>query len=87
VLDLRKDIWQYSGSFWLKPMEGLKLVSDLAVTTDPRVEVRTWIRTFILGAIYSPLKNFDVDAGIRWDRAYDSGESSRAYLGGLTYRW
>jgi len=87
VLDLRKDLWQYSGSLWLKPLESLKLVSDLAVTTEPRVGVRTWIRTFILGAIYSPLKNFDVDAGIRWDRAYDSGESSRAYLVGLTYRW
>jgi len=87
VLDLRKDIWQYSGSFWLKPIEGLKLVSDLAFTTDPRVEVRTWIRTFILGVIYSPVKNFDVDAGIRWDRVYESGESSRGYLVGLTYRW
>jgi hypothetical protein len=87
VLDLRKDLWQFSGSFWLKPLAGLKLVSDLAWTTDPREEVHTWIRTFILGAIWSPVKNIDLDAGIRWDRAYQSGESSRAYLLGLTYRW
>jgi len=87
ALGLREDIWQASGSFWLKLAAGLNLVSDLGFVTDPRNEVRTWIRTFILGAIYSPVKNIDLDAGIRWDRAYESGESSRSYLVGLTYRW
>jgi hypothetical protein len=87
VLDLRKDLWQFSGSFWLKPLEGLKLVSDLAWSTDPRVEVGSWIRSFILGVIWSPLKNLDLDAGIRWDKAYQLGESSRGYLLGVTYRW
>lgn len=87
VLDLRKDLFQFSGSFWLKPVESLKLVSDLAWTTDPREEARTWIRAFILGVIWSPLKSVDLDAGIRWDRAYHSGDSSRGYLLGATYRW
>lgn len=87
VLELRKDLWQLSGAFWLKPRAGLKLVGDLAWTTDPRQELLSWVRTFILGAIYSPAKNLDLDAGIRWDRAYHEGDSSRGYLLGFTYRW
>jgi Putative MetA-pathway of phenol degradation len=80
----RESIGEISGAVLFKATENLKLLVDANRTTNSDPESDTALRQAVVGVIYSPRKDIDLDAGFRRgnDPAID-----RAVMAGITVRW
>ena len=80
----RESIGELSGAVLYKATGQLKLLVDANRTTNADPESNQKIRQMVLGAIYSPGKDLDLDIGFR--RGNDAA-IDRAVMAGLTLRW
>jgi hypothetical protein len=85
VVDLKTSLWHVSVASTWQVAESLKLVADLSRDTNPVPGYSTPLDYVIVGAIWSPLKNLDLDVGYRHGA---SGPAlDRGLLAGVTLRW
>ena len=80
----RDSIGELSGAVLYKATGQLKLLVDANRTTNADPESEQKIRQAVLGAIYSPSKDLDLDIGFR--RGNDAA-IERAVMAGITLRW
>ncbi|HXF67814.1 MAG TPA: transporter [Burkholderiales bacterium] len=85
----RRHLWRASGGFGYFLREDLRLVGEAGARTnpakdDPFLPGRNG-HFAMLGLIYSPSGQLDLDVGLR--RSMNSGEADRALLLGATFRW
>ena len=83
------DLWRLSGGASYAVREGMKLVGELGARTneardDPFLPGRNG-HYAMLGLIYSPAKQLDLDVGFR--KSVNHAELDRAFLAGATFRW
>ena len=80
----RESIGEISAAALYKATAQLKLLVDANRTTNPDPQSDQQLRQRVLGAIYSPSKNLDLDIGFR--RGNDAA-LERAVMAGITLRW
>lgn len=80
----RSSIGEISGGVLYKASGQLKLLLDANRTTNADPSSNQDIRQVVLGAIYSPSKDLDLDIGLR--RGNDAA-IDRALMAGITLRW
>jgi Putative MetA-pathway of phenol degradation len=80
----RTSLRHISASFWMKPNESLKLVSDYSLDTNPDPSSDRTVRQTVLGFIYSVTPTLDLDVGARFG---NTPAIHRALLFGTTLRW
>ena len=81
----RENLWHASASAWHSIKDNLKLVADIGADANRDKASHDRPRHLILGAIYSPSDNLDLDAGIRKD--VTGPAVNYVALAGLTLRW
>ncbi|MCG6874731.1 MAG: transporter [Betaproteobacteria bacterium] len=81
----RRSLWHVSGAVTWQATEQLKLVADVAYDTNPIQFGADGVVRTVLGAIYTPARNVDLDLGIR--RGHQQPALDLAWLFGLTLRW
>jgi len=85
VVDLKTSLWHFSVAATWQLVEPLKLVVDLSRDSNPVPGYSTPLDYVIVGAIWTPLKNLDLDIGYRHGA---SGPAlDRGLLAGSTLRW
>jgi len=85
TIGAKTSLWHVSAAMTWQVVEPLKLVADLSRDSNPVPGYSTPLDYLIVGAIWSPLKNLDLDVGYRYGLstpALDSG-----LLAGVTLRW
>lgn len=87
--DNRAHLWRVSSGATFEVREGLRLAGELgaranSARADPLLPGRH-ARFAMLGAIWSPGKRLDLDAGVR--KALNRAESDTVLLAGATLRW
>lgn len=80
----RASIGEVSGAVLYKASERLKLLVDANRTTNADPASDQSIRQMVIGAIWSPTKDLDLDIGFR--RGNDAA-IDRAVMAGITLRW
>ena len=80
----RASIGELSGAVLYKAGERLKLLVDANRTTNADPQSDQSIRQMVIGAIWSPAKDLDLDIGLR--RGNDAA-IDRAVMAGITLRW
>jgi hypothetical protein len=80
----RESIGEISGAVLYKATAQLKLLVDANRTTNADPASDQKIRQMVIGAIYSPSKDLDLDLGLR--RGNDAA-IERAVMAGITLRW
>lgn len=85
VVDLQTSLWHFSIAATWKVVEPLKLVADLSRDTNPVPGISTPLDYLIIGAIWTPVKNLDLDIGYR--RGTSGAALDRGVLAGMTLRW
>jgi long-subunit fatty acid transport protein len=85
----RSDLWRVSGGTTYALTEEVRLVGEVGLrSNESRNDAFLPDGTSqfaMLGAIYSPTRKIDFDAGYR--KNFNRGESRHAYLVGATFRW
>ncbi len=81
----RRSLWHVSGAVTWQATEQLKLVADVAYDTNPLALGADGVFRTVLGAIYSPVKNVDLDVGVQ--RGHQLPALGLAVLFGVTLRW
>jgi len=81
----RRSLWHMSGALTWQATGQLKLVADVAYDTNPIQFGADGVFRTVLGAIYTPVKNVDLDLGIK--RGHQQPALDLAWLFGLTLRW
>ena len=85
VVGLKTSLWHFSVAATWQAVESLKLVADLSRDSNPVPGFSTPLDYLIVGAIWSPRKNVDLDFGYRHGA---SGPAlDRGVLAGVTLRW
>ena len=85
VVGLKTSLWHVSVASTWQVAESLKLVADLSRDTNPVPGYSTPLDYVIVGAIWMPKKNLDLDIGYRHGA---SGPAlDRGLLAGVTLRW
>lgn len=85
LLGERRALWHFSGALVWHAVDRLKLVADLAYTTNPVADGGRWMTHSVLGAIYSPTKDVDLDVGVK--RGHGTAAVDLTWLVGVTLRW
>lgn len=85
VVDEREKIWHASFSGWRAVNKKLKLAFDAGRTTNTDKTIGTAPAFTILGLIYSPRENFDLDFGVK--KGLTGPETDYTLLGGVTLRF
>ena len=85
TLGWREALYHISGAMAYLPSENLKLVADVSADTNPLPSAYGTLRYAVLGAIYSPRENLDVDAGVKF--RLNGIVFDRSLLMGVTLRW
>ena len=80
----RDSIGEISGAVLYKATAQLKLLVDANRTTNPDPQSDQSLRQMVIGAIWSPTKDLDLDIGLR--RGNDAA-IERAVMAGITLRW
>ncbi len=80
----RESISEISAAALYKATAQLKLLVDANRTTNPDPQSDQKIRQMVLGAIYSPSKDMDLDIGFR---SGNDAAIERAVMAGITLRW
>ena len=80
----RDSLAEISGAVLYIASANLKLVLDANRTTNADPASDQALAQAVLGVIYSPTEDLDLDLGLRWgnDAAID-----RAFMAGVTLRW
>jgi len=85
----RSDLWRASGGLSYAMTGTVRLVGEAGVRTneskDDAFLPGGTSQFAMLGAIYSPTKNIDLDAGFR--KNLNSAEFDKVFLVGATFRW
>lgn len=81
----QRSLWHFSGAVTWQATEQLKLVADIAYDTNPLELGADGVVRTVVGAIYSPVKNVDLDLGVK--RGHQRPALGVAVLFGLTLRW
>ena len=85
TIGAKTSLWQVAGAMTWQVIAPLKLVADVSRETNPVPGNSTPLDRLRVGAIWTPLKNLDLDIGYRYGLsapAIDSG-----LLAGVTVRW
>jgi Putative MetA-pathway of phenol degradation len=85
TLGQRESLGHISGALVYATSAKLKLVADLSADTDPSPSASGTLRHTVLGLIYSPRADLDLDAGIK--RRLVGDVIDRSLLLGATLRW
>lgn len=85
VIDERENLWHVSASASYSIRENLMLVADIGTDTNTDKTSSDRPRYLVLGAIYSPSDNLDLDLGIR--KEITGPAVNYVGLAGLTLRW
>lgn len=85
VLDEREKIWHASFGGWRAVNKNLKLAFDAGRATNTDKTIGTAPAFMILGLIYSPRENFDLDFGVK--KGLTGPETDYTLLGGVTLRF
>lgn len=86
VADEREAIWHASfGGYRTLDSKKMKLVFDTGADTNPDKSSHTPPAFLILGFIYSPNEDFDLDLGVK--RGLTRPETDYTLLGGITFRF
>jgi len=85
IFNERVDIWHASAGVLHQTGEHLKLILDAGVDTNTDHNAAADPVFLIIGFIYSPFQNFDIDIGYKTEST--DLLRTRALLGGLTLRW
>ncbi len=86
VADERETIWHASfGGFRMLDNKKMKLVFDTGVDTNPDKPSHTPPAFLILGFIYAPNEDVDLDLGVK--RGLSRPETDYTLLGGITFRF
>jgi Putative MetA-pathway of phenol degradation len=85
IVGARRSLWHVSGAITWKVIQPLKLVADVAYDTNPIELGADGVFRTVLGAIYSPTKDVDLDVGIK--HGHQRPALGTAVLFGLTLRW
>jgi hypothetical protein len=80
----RDSIGELSAAVLYKASAQLKLLVDGNRTTNPDRASDQALRYAVVGAIYSPSKDLDLDLGVRWG---NEPAIDRALMAGVTLRW
>jgi len=83
--DERKNIYHFSIAAMYKIFGKTNIVADLGSETNPDKDSSINPVCGIIGFIYSPKDNFDIDFGFK--TGLSSSETDNTYLFGLTWRW
>ena len=81
----RDHLHQTSAAVLYRAAEKLRLLADVGVTRQPDPALRSDPAFLILGFIYSPAKNVDLDFG--WRAALNEAAVDRTLGVGVTVRW
>ncbi|MCL6556516.1 MAG: transporter [Burkholderiales bacterium] len=81
----RKHLHHLSAAAEYHINSSLRLVSDLSQQTNPKLGETAYVRSLLLGAIFSPTPDFDIDFGLRFGLTDSAPNTS--WLFGLTFRW
>jgi hypothetical protein len=81
----RKNIYHFSIAAMYKIFGKTNIVTDLGSETNPDKDSDIHPLYGIIGVIYSPNDNFDIDFGYK--AGLNSSETDGTYLFGLTFRW
>jgi len=82
---LKSSLWHASVAATWQVVEQVKLVMDLSRDTNPVPGFSTPLDYLIVGAIWTPVKNFDFDIGYRYGASNPALD--RGLLAGVTLRW
>ncbi len=85
IVGERRSLWHVSGAVTWQATDQLKLVADVAYDTNPLTFGADGVFRTVLGAIYSPVKNVDLDIGVK--RGHQRPALGVAWLAGVTVRW
>jgi hypothetical protein len=85
IVGERRSLWHVSGALTWQVIAPLKLVADLAYDTNPIELGAEGVFRTVLGAIYSPSKDVDLDVGVK--HGHQKPALGTALLFGLTLRW
>jgi len=85
IVGERRSLWHLSGAVTWQATDQLKVVADVAYDTNPIELGADGVFRTVLGAIYSPVKNVDLDVGVK--RGHQRPALGVAWLAGLTVRW
>lgn len=85
VVELKTSLWHASVAATWQVVDKLKLVADVSRDSNPVPGFSTPLDYLIVGAIWTPVKNVDLDIGYRHGA---SGPAlDRGLLAGVTLRW
>ena len=84
-LGLKTSLWQGSVAATWEVVEQVKLVANLSRDTNPVPGFSTPLDYLIVGAIWTPVKNVDLDIGYRYGASNPALD--RGLLAGVTLRW
>lgn len=85
TIGAKTSLWQVTGAMTWQIIASLKLVTDISRSTNPVPGDSTPLDDIVVGAIWTPIKNLDLDIGYRHGvskPAIDDG-----VLAGVTLRW
>lgn len=81
----RQNLWQVSSVVLSHVRENLHLVADIGISRNPEPAQDTNPAFAIVGVIYSPAKQVDLDVGYR--KGLNPQTYSHSLMAGLTVRW
>lgn len=85
TLDEREDLWHASVGGWRSFGEKLRLIADLGIDTNPDKASSSDPVFLVLGLIYSPSKDLDLDLGVKKEQT--GSVTNDVLLGGVTLRF
>jgi hypothetical protein len=85
LLGERRSLWHFSGALALQATERLKVVADLAYDTNTSPRGGRSLVHSVLGAIYGPTKDVDLDVGVKL--GHSTAAIDLTWLAGITLRW
>jgi opacity protein-like surface antigen len=81
----RQSLWSASTAVLFCATEKLRLVADIGLATNPDATTQTKPAYALVGAIYSPTKDLDLDVGYK--RGLNPASLSHSLQAGTTIRW
>lgn len=81
----RQSLWNASTAVLFSATDTVRLVADIGLATNPDATTRTKPAYALVGAIYSPTKDLDLDVGYK--RGLNPASLSHSVQAGATIRW
>ncbi len=81
----RQSLWNASTAVLFSATDTVRLVADISLATNPDATTRTKPAYALVGAIYSPTKDLDLDVGYK--RGLNPASLAHSVQAGATIRW